>query len=144
MKFGSNKELNEHFKLTHSPLTCSDKYKHYEYMFECDRCERGFHFESELKAHKHKHIADQGLACFHANCGKHFKHSSELNAHLKNHTVKPIQCEYCKYSNKDIRNVCTHTCIHLDLQSFSCSKCGKKFKWGSQKKYHVDSGKCNP
>ena len=158
MKFGSNKELGDHFKSTHPPLTCSDcnalftmpcafkkhKYKHYEYMFECDRCDKGFHFESKLKAHKRKHIADQGLACFHANCGKCFKCLSELNAHLKSHTGEIIQCEYCKYYNNDIRNVRAHTHIHLNVQSFSCSKCGNKFKWGSQKKRHIESGKCNP
>ena len=60
-------------------------------MYECDKCSKGFHFESELAAHKRKHITDQGLACFHANSGKRFKRSSELNAHLKNHTGKPIK-----------------------------------------------------
>ena len=112
-------------------------------MYDCDRCGKGFHFESELAAYKWKHIADQGLACFHAKCGKCFKHTSELNAHLKNHTGKPIKCEHCTYMNKDIRNVRAHKRIHFDLQSFVCLKCGKKFKWGSQKKRHVDSGKCN-
>ena len=142
---------------THPPLTCSDchalftmpcafekhKYKHYEYMYECDRCGKGFHFESKLAAHKQKHIVDQGLACFHAKCGKCFKRTSELNAHLKNHTGKPIKCEHCTYTNKDIRNVRAHKHIHFDVQSFVCPKCGKKFKWGSQKKCYVDSGKCN-
>ena len=121
-KFDNNKELNDHFRTVHPPLTCSDckrlfptpsafkkhKYKHYEFMYECDKCSKGFHFESELAAHKRKHIADQGLACFHANSGKRFKCSSELNAHLKNHMGKPIKCDYCTYTNKDIRYVPAH------------------------------------
>ena len=156
LKFNNNKEPNDHFRTAHPPLTCSDckklfttpsafkkhKYKHYEFMYECDKCNKGFHFESELAAHKRKHIADQGLACFLANYGKRFKHSSELNVHLKNHMGKPIKCDYCTYSNKDIRNVRAHARIHTYVQSFVCSKCGKKFKWGSQKKCHVDLGKC--
>ena len=86
-KFVNNRELNDHFKSSHPPLTCSDckklflmpsafekhKYTHYEFMFECDKCSKGFHFESELSAHRGKHISDQGLVCFHANCGKRFK-----------------------------------------------------------------------
>ena len=155
-KFDNNRELNDHFKTAHPPLTCSDckklfntpsafekhKYTHYEFMVECDKCGKGFHFESELSAHRRKHIADQGLVCFHANCGKRFKRSSELNAHLKNHTGKPIKCDYCEYLNKDIRNVKAHSRVHFDIEKFVCGKCGKKFKWGSQKKRHVDSGKC--
>ena len=86
-KFDNNRELNDHFKNSHPPLTCSDckklfltpsafekhKYTHYEFMFECGKCNKGFHFESELSAHRRKHISDQGLVCFHANCGRRFK-----------------------------------------------------------------------
>ena len=154
-KFVNNKELNDHFKNSHPPLTCSDckklfstpstfekhKYTHYEFMYECETCNKGFHFQSELSANRRKHIADQGLVCFHAKCGKRFKHSSELNAHLKGHTGKPIKCKHCEYSNKDVRNVRAHAWVHTDIQSFLC-KCGKTFKWGSQKKRHVDSGTC--
>ena len=43
---------------------------------------------------------------------------SELNAHLKGHTGKPIKCEHCEYSNKDIRNVWAHARVHTDIQSF--------------------------
>ena len=147
-KFVTNRELNNHFKNSHPPLTCSDckklfltpsafekhKYTHYEFMFECGDCNKGFHFESELSAHRRKHISAQGLVCFHASCGKRFKRSSELNAHLKQHTGKPIKCAYCDYTNKDIQNVRAHTRVHLDVQGFVCAKCGKRFKWGSQKK----------
>ena len=77
-KFANNKELNDHFRSLHPPLTCSDckklfstpsafekhKYTHYEFMYECDKCNKGFHFESELSAHRRKHITDQGLVCF--------------------------------------------------------------------------------
>ena len=64
-KFENNRELNDHFRSSHPPLTCSDckklfpmpsafekhKYTHYKFMFECDRCNKGFHFESKLTAH---------------------------------------------------------------------------------------------
>ena len=65
-KFMNNKELNDHFRNAHPPLTCSDckklfstpsafekhKYTHYEYMYECTTCNKGFHFQSELTAHR--------------------------------------------------------------------------------------------
>ena len=86
-KFVTNGELNDHFKNSHLPLTCSDckklfltpsafekhKYTHYKFMFECGDCNKGFHFKSELSAHRRTHILAQGLVCFHANCGKRFK-----------------------------------------------------------------------
>ena len=71
---------------------------------------------------------------------KIIKNSQETKS-LKGHTGKPIKCEHCEYSNKDIRNVRAHARVHTNIQSFVC-KCGKTFKWGSQKKCHVDSGKC--
>ena len=94
-KFATNRELNDHFRSSHPPLTCSDckklfstpsafekhKYIHYEFMYECETCSKGFHFESELSMHRRKHTADQVLVCFHAKCGKRFKRSSELKAH---------------------------------------------------------------
>ena len=146
-KFATNRELNDHFRSSHSPLTCSKckklfltpsafekhKYIHYVFMYKCEPCSKGFHFESELSMHRRKHTADQGLVCFHAKCGKRFKRSSELKAHLKNHTGKPIKCDHCTYTNKDIRNVRAHAQVHTDVQNFVCAKCGKRFKWGSQK-----------
>ena len=151
-KFVTKKELNDHFRSLHPPLICSDckklfsmpsafekhKYAHYDFMYECDTCNKGFHFKSELSMHRRKHITDQGLVCFHLKCGKRFKHSSELNAHLKNHTGKPIKCDHCTYTNRDIRNVRVHARVHTDVQNFVCAKCGNTFKWGSQKKHHVD------
>ena len=64
-KFASNRELNNHFRSSHPPQTCSyckklfstpsafekHKYIHYEFMYECETCSKGFHFESELSMH---------------------------------------------------------------------------------------------
>ena len=60
----------------------------------------------------------QGYVCFKANCGQWFKSESELNAHLKAHTSKPISCEYCDYKNTDKRNVCAHMRVHSDELPF--------------------------
>ena len=54
-KFATNRELNDHFRSLHPPLTCSEcrklfltpsafekhKYIHYEFMYECETCSKG-------------------------------------------------------------------------------------------------------
>ena len=83
-KIATNRELNDHFRSSHPPLTCSEckklfltpsafekhKYINYEFMYECETCSKGFHFESELSMHQRKHTTDQGLVCFHENVEK--------------------------------------------------------------------------
>ena len=63
--FGSQREVNEHFRMTHPLVQCDmcektfdtpatmvkHKYHHYEYMYECDHCGKGFQFESQLRKH---------------------------------------------------------------------------------------------
>ena len=64
------------------------KYVHYEYMFECKHCEKGFHFESQLREHLHVHQSQGDWTCFKPKCRKRFKHESELNAHLIAHNKR--------------------------------------------------------
>ena len=85
--FGSQREVNEHFRTTHPPVQCDicqstfdtpaamvkHKYHHYEYMYECDHCGKGFHFESQLREHLRVHQAQGDWTYFHIMCGKRFK-----------------------------------------------------------------------
>ena len=100
--FSRQKELNEHFRTSHPPVKCDicekffdtpaamlcHKYKHYEYMYECNACSRGFHFASQLQEHKRVHQTQGDWVCFKPKCGKRFKRESELNAHLFSHNKK--------------------------------------------------------
>ena len=100
--FSSRREVNEHFRMTHPPVQCDmcdktfdtpaaivkHRYHHYKYMYECDHCSKGFHFESQLREHLRVHQAQGDLTCFHPKCGKRFKCESELNAHLIAHNKK--------------------------------------------------------
>ena len=99
----------------HCPLLFSSpcamakhRYSHNEIMYECETCGWGFTFKSQYDSHRRVHLKIQGYICFKANCGQWFKRESELNAHLKTHTSKPISCEYCDYKNTDKRNVRAH------------------------------------
>ena len=66
------------------------RYHHYEYVYECDHCGKGFHFESQLREHLRVHQVQGDWTCFHPKCGKRFKCESELSAHLIAHNKKDI------------------------------------------------------
>ena len=147
--FGSQREVNEHFRTTHPPVQCDicqrtfdtpaamvkHKYHHYEYMYECNHCRKGFHFdESQLKEHLRVHQAQGDWTCFHLKYGKRFKCESELNLHLIAHNKKEYKCDQCAYSNTDPRNLRAHQRRHSDKKPLLCPKCGKGFKWEQQRK----------
>ena len=90
------------------------KHAHYEFMFECKHCEKGFHFQSQLCEHLWVHQSQGNWTCFKPKCGKRFKHESELNAHLLSHNKKKYECDQCMYSNPDPRNLRAHQCKHSD------------------------------
>ena len=88
-KFETQKELNDHFCTTHPPVKCDlcqehfdtpaamlqHKYKHYEYMYECKICDKGFQFESQKCEHMRVHQTQGDWVCFKPKCGKRFKES---------------------------------------------------------------------
>ena len=65
-------------------------------------------FKSQYDSYHKVHLKIQGYVCFKAKCGQWFKHESELKAHLKAHTSKPIKCDYCDYKNTEKQNVRVH------------------------------------
>ena len=144
---------NYHYREKHPALPCPHctrsftsprylarhMYSHAEIMFECAICDKGFTFESQLVAHKRRHIKDTGYMCMKNNCGKSFKRDSELKAHVKTHRKTAIKCGHdsCTYSNKDIRNVRAHRKRHSEERPYNCPNCAATFKWQQQKKRHL-------
>ena len=118
------------------------RYVHYEYMFECKHCEKGFHFESQLHKHLRVHQSQGDWTCFKLKCGKRFKCESELNAHLIAHNKKEYKCDQCAYSNPDPRNLRVHQRKHSNRKLFLCPLCGKGFKWVQQRRRHLNSKEC--
>ena len=155
-KFETQKELNDHFHTAHPLVKCDlcqehfdtptamlrHKYKHYEYMYECKICDKGFQFESQKHEHMRVHQTQGDWVCFKPKCGKQFKRESELNAHLFSHNKVPQKCEHCPYTNPDPRNLRAHMRKHSNTLPFECSQCGKGFKWVQQHVRHLNSGKC--
>ena len=118
------------------------KYVHYEYMFECSHCVKGFHFQSQLREHLHVHQTQGDWTCFKLKFGKRFKHESKLNTHLISHNKKEYKCDQCAYSNTEPRNLRVHQQKHSDRKPFLCPWCGKGFKWVQQRCRHLDSNEC--
>ena len=149
----SVKEHNKHYLDHHPPSPCPyctrtfispctlarHMYVHKEIMYECKICEKGFSFTSQYRAHNRKHSGDTGFMCMKAGCGKRFKRDNKLKAHVKAHRKTAIKCgePCCTYSKKDICNVKAHRRCHSQDLPYSCTLCGKKFRWQQQKKRHL-------
>ena len=155
-RFDKQKDLNEHFRTLHPAVKCDmcekcfdtpaamihHKYKHYDFMCECEICGRGFQFMSQLLEYKRVHQVQGDWVCFRPKCGKRFKQESDLNAHLVSHGKKEYVCDKCPYKNTDPRNLRAHKRRHSDALPFKCTMCGKGFKWVQQRICHVKSGNC--
>ena len=155
MELDTVKDYNQHYLDNHPPTPCpycprlfssprmmaKHKYSHEEIMFKCETCGQGFTFKSQYESHHRVHLKIQGFICFKAKCGQRFKRESELNAHLKAHTSKPLKCEFCAYQNSDKRNLRAHMRVHSDILPYTCAICGEHFKWQEQKKRHYS--KCS-
>ena len=154
--FGSQHDVNVHFKETHPPVKCNycehsfafpasmlkHRYSHYKTMIECDTCGKGFQFQSQLTEHRHVHQVIEDWVCFKPGCGKRFKRELELDAHLFNHRTTKLKCDQCTYENLDPHNMCTHKRKHSDKKRFIHKGCGEAFTWVQQCQRHIKSNKC--
>ena len=150
-KFATAKELNTHFCNTHDELICQDcgkgftsplslakhRYVYKACTHSCGYCERKFPFKSQKDLHETIHTNTERHKCTVKDCTSSFGCESDLKLHMVVHKTPPIKCDFCEYTNKDIRNVRQHSRVHSDVKPYKCERCPKRFKFVMQHKRHM-------
>ena len=100
-KFARRSKAPNVFKQSHSV----------QKLFQCEYCEKGFNFKSDLKRHEMSHTGKKPFSCQY--CGKGLNSKGHLKEHEMIHTgEKPFSCQYCEKRFISKRVCKGHEMIH--------------------------------
>ncbi|XP_035226969.1 zinc finger protein 665-like [Stegodyphus dumicola] len=133
--------------------------------FKCEKCDKRFVTEAELKRHGFNHTKEKSFVCEYCGnayrykgallvhyrihsgekpykcgfCDKAFIHLSSAIGHRRRHTGEmPYQCKECGKTFRVKRAMTAHMSVHNDKRQFKCNECGKGFKSRSGYRVHLD------
>ena len=103
--------------------------------YRCEKCDRKFTNEKELKQHENNHVEKQFNCKY---CNETFKQEENLKEHSKIHASPEVgDGEKCETNVVQIPELEEHVKKHARVDVFDCSECDQRFKSIGEMEQHL-------